>query len=189
MVELRIESLYKSAWKIFGFQHKQLVADRDRFRATLKRRLGHDLATLIQRHVDVSVGHLLVFPGVPNPEIMIMREFYELLAIEKSIEEIKQRIDYNAIFWDPVYELLPTLGLDWRHDVLRLIDGQKSPGHMPHENVTKFLAMVRSATQRVASEGGTEDDDIVEFYRKWRKELDQFLERAVKTGEPLYCDL
>jgi hypothetical protein len=40
------------------------------------------------------------------------------------------------------------------------------------------------ATQRI--EGSAED---VRFFQRWRRELVGFLERAVKVGEPLCCDV
>ena len=69
-------------------------------------------------------------------------------------------IDANAIFFDPNREVLGILGLSWRQDVLRLVDGKQSPGYMPVKNVQKFLAMVRGATQRIKGEDGA-DEEIV----------------------------
>ena len=189
MVELRIESLYRAAWAVFQFQHAQFVADRDRFRTRLQRRLGQEVASDIQRHVDVSLGRRLnAFSDVPNPKIMIMREYYELLGLETALQEIERRIDANAIFHDPG-SLLPTLGLSWQQDVLRLLDGQVSPGYMPPKNVKKFLAMVSHAEQRVPAEDGIEAEEMAAYFRKWRQELVAFLERAVKVGEPVWCRL
>ena len=114
-----------------------------------------------------------------------MPEFYELWSIEKTVEDIKRQIDANATFYDPTGELLLTLGLSWRQDFLRLMDGQMSPGYVPLKNITKFLVMVRKAKQRIRGE----DEEIVNFYRQWRWELIQFLQRAMQVGEPLFCDV
>ena len=191
MVELRIEKLYDSAWKLFGFQYDQIVAERDRFRTRLQRRLGREVAAQIQLHVDVSLGRRLnVFSDVPNPKIMIMREYYELLGLEKALQEIERRIDANAIFYDPG-SLLPTLGLSWHQDVLRLLDGQVSPGYLSVFNVKQFLRMVNDAEQRVPAEDGIEGsaEEMAAYFRKWRQELVEFLERAVKVGEAIWCRL
>lgn len=188
MATLKIKSLYESCWKLFGFQHEQLVAERDEFRAGIERHFGPEMASDIQRHVDISLGRLLACPDLPNPEIMILREFYELLALEEALEEIKRRIEANAILYDPG-SLLPTLGMSWRQDVLPLIDGQTSPGYMPVKNVETFLAMVKNAEQRIPSEEGVEGSANDDYFRKWRRELIDFLVRAVKVGEPVWCDL
>ena len=84
---------------------------------------------------------------------------------------------------------MPTLGLSWSENVLPLLDGQKSLGYMPIENVKKFLAMVRRATQRVPSEEGIDGPANDDYFRKWRRDLIEFLERAVKFGEPIWCRL
>ena len=189
MAQLKIETLFSAAWKVFGFQHAQFVADRDDFRAQIERRLGQDVASQIQLHVDVSLGRRLnISSDVPNPKIMLMREYYELLGFEKAIQEIERRIESNAVFYDPG-TLLPTLGLSWSENVLPLLDGQKSPGYMPIENVRKFLAMVRGATQRVPSEEGIDGPANDDYFRKWRRDLIEFLERAVRFGEPIWCRL
>ena len=187
MATLKIKSLYESCWKLFGFQHKQLVAERDEFRAEIGHRLGQKTALEIQRHVDISLGRLLACPDLPNPKVMILREFYELLALERAAEEIERRIDANAVFVDPG-SLLPTLGMSWRRDVLPLLDGQ---GHMPIENVKTLLGMVNNADQRLPFEDGIEGtaEETADYFRKWRRELTTFLERAVKVGEPVWCEL
>ena len=189
MVELRIEKLYESAWKSFGFQYDQIVAVRDRFRTRLQRCLDQEVAVEIRLHVDVSLGRRLnVFSDVPNPKIMIMREYYELLGLETALQEIERRIDSNGVFHDPG-SLLPTLGLSWQQDVLPLIDAQETPGYMPVQNVKQFLRTVSHAEQRVPAEDGIEAEEMAAFFRKWRQELVEFLERAVKVGEAMWCRL
>ena len=117
-----------------------------------------------------------------------MKEFYQLRAMEKTIEDIEYRIESNAIFCDPSGELLPTLGLSWRQDVLRFLQGQTSPGYMPLENIERFLATVRAARQRLKGNDRSDEESIKFFRGRWR-ELIQFLQRAVQVLEPLYCDL
>ena len=136
MATLKIETLFDAAWTIFGFQCNELVADRDRFRAEIERRLGLEVASDIQRHVDGALGRIQI--DSVNPEIIVRREFIELVALEKALEEVQRRIDANAVFYDLDHGVLATLGMSWHQDVLRLLDGQESPGHMPHKNVRKF---------------------------------------------------
>ena len=186
MAQLKIETLFNAAWEVFGFQHAQVVADRDDFQAGIERRLGQDVAAQIQLHVDSAMGRGQT--DTVNPTIMAMRETYELLALEQTIDEVRQRIDANAVFVDPG-SLLPIFGLSWHQDVMPLLDGQKSPGSMPIENVRKFLAMVRGATQRVPSEEGIDGPANDDYFRKWRRDLIEFLERAVKFAEPIWCRL
>ena len=62
MVQLQIQSLFTAAWKIFGFQYDQCVADRNRFVAKLQRRLGRAMADQIQNHVDISLGRVFATP-------------------------------------------------------------------------------------------------------------------------------
>ena len=106
MAQLKIETLFNAAWKVFGFQHAQFVADRDDFRAQIERRLGQKVASQIQLQVDVSLGRRLnISSDVPNPKIMLMREYYELLGFEMAIQEIERRINANATFYDPDHGL------------------------------------------------------------------------------------
>ena len=99
---------------------------------------------------------------------------------DAALQEIADRISANAMFVDPDDGFLPNLGLSWRQDVLPLIDGG-TPGNMAVENVKKFLEMVRN------TEGSAQtiSDDV----RKRRQELIAFLEKAVKLGEPIWCEL
>jgi hypothetical protein len=183
MTTFQIDTLLDGAWKLFGFQHQQLIADRDRYVAKLQHLLGHEMAEKIRRHVDASLGRLLPLPEFRDPEVMSMKEFFELLAMERSLLDIKRRIEENAVFYDFHLELLTTLGIS-EQDLCRLIDGQQSPGFIPVESVKKLMTMVLAAKQRVV---GDADDE--KFYRKRRKELVQFLQRALLVGEPLFCDL
>jgi len=173
MAKLHIMKLYDAAWKVFRFQWDEAVTARDDYKTRMKQRLGYETASDIQRHVDLALERLQA-NNVPNPRIMTMREFYELLALEKVLEEIACRIEANAKFSDPG-SLLPTLGLSWLRDVLPLLEGQQNPGYMPLENVKKFLGMVGSA------------EETADHFRKLRQELIEFLERAVRMGEPIWC--
>ena len=104
MTELRIKALHDDAtWQLFGFQFEAAVADRDNYRARIERRLGQDVAAKIKLHVDVSLGRRLnISSDVPNPKIMLMREYYELLGFEMAIQ-IERRINANALFCAPDY--------------------------------------------------------------------------------------
>ena len=88
-----------------------------------------------------------------------MKEFFEFLALERSLLDIEQQINVNAVFYDSHHELLTTLGIS-RQDMQDLIDGRKSPGYIPVENVEKLLTMVVGAKQRVIG-----DADDKKFYR------------------------
>ena len=139
MATLRIEILYHGAWAIFNFQVQELIADRDRYLARLKRRLGSEMAEKIVQHVEVSCGRLLPLPEYRDGDIMTMPEFFELLALEKTLLDIKRRIEENSVFYDFHLELLTTLGIS-EQELQRLIDGQQSPGYLPVENVQKLTA-------------------------------------------------
>jgi hypothetical protein len=180
MAELRIQSLYQAAWTVFGFQHDEAVADRDSLLAEIEESLGQETALAIRQHVDVALGRIQA-DDVPNPAVMAMSEFFDLLAAEMAVQEIADRISANAVFVDSDDDLLPSLGLSWRQDILPLLDGQKSPGYMPVQNAEKFLGIVRNT--KASAEKLSED------VRKWRQELVGFLERAVKLGEPIWCEL
>lgn len=180
MAKLLIKTLYRSVWSIFGFQHQAAVEEQKRFRSDIEKRLGQDTALKIQRHVDVALGRIQADEG-PNPAIMAMSEFFDLLAVEMALQEMADRISANAIFVDSDDRLLPSLGLSWQDDILPLLDGQQNPGKMPVKNVKKFLGMVRM------TEGSAEE--ISDDFRGKRRELVGFLERAVKVGEPIWCEL
>ena len=158
-MRLKLETLYDSVWQLFGSQHAEVVADRDDYRAKMKKRLGQD-ALKIQRHVDAALGRIQIDV---NPAVMSRREFFELLALEKTVQEVKDQIDANAVFLD-------TDGLVSTNDVVPLLDDH---GSMPVQNVKKFLTMVKTA------------EDETEGKRR----LIEFLERAVKAGEAIRCDL
>ena len=136
------------------------MADRDVYRAKLRLRLGSEAASQIERHVDAALGGSQIDV---DPAIMTRRETYELLALEHTIEEIADRIDANAVFFD-------TDGLLSTKDVAPLLDDH---GLMPVKNVKKFLETVKAA------------EDETEGKRR----LIEFLERTVKLGEPMRCDL
>ena len=117
----------------------------------------------------------------PNPAFMKMSEFSDLLAAEMAVREVAERISANAIFVDSDDSFLPTLGLSWKDDVLPLLDGRSNPGKMAVENVKKFLRMVRM------TDGSA--DEVSDDVRKRRRELIEFLVRAVNLGEPIWCEL
>ncbi len=180
MAKLCIETLHRSVWKIFGFQHEEAVADREFLLTEIGQNLGPKMASEIQHHVDVALGRIQADEG-PNPHVTAMPEFFDLLAAEMAVREVADRISANAIFVDSDDGFLPTLGMSWKDDVLPLLDGQKSPGQMSVQNVQKFLEMVRN------TEGS--DETISDDVRKRRRELVAFLEKTVNLGEPLWCEL
>ena len=160
-MKLTIKTLHQSVWQLFGFQHAEAIADRDDYRAKMEKRLGSETASQIQDHVDAAMGR--IHTDTVNPTVMRRREFCELLALEQTIEEIADRIDANAVFFD-------TDGLLSTKDVAPLLDDH---GLMPVKNVKKFLETVKAA------------EDETEGKRR----LIEFLERAVKLDEPIKYDL
>ena len=183
---LTIQSLYDARWQSYGPDYLTTIATREHFRTGIKRRLGQETASEIQRHVDAALGRIQA-DDVPNPQIMKLREFYDLLALEMAVQELECRIKAGCIFVD-ADGLLPTLGLSWDQDVLLLISGQENPGHVPPENVITFLGMVRGAEQRLPP-GEDTNSEIADHFKAKRQELIEFLERAVEVGEPVWCDL
>jgi hypothetical protein len=133
MANLCIKQLYDAAWKVFQFQHDLAVADRDCLKSEIEKRLGSEMVSEIQSHIEVALGRLQS-DDVPNPLIMSKSEFFDLLAAEMEIQEIADRIEANAKFSDPG-SLLPTLGFLWQEDrvcerslVSTLGITQKGPG-------------------------------------------------------------
>lgn len=123
---------------------------------------------------------------VPNPRIMRMRNSYDLLGMEMAVQEIERQIESKAVFFDPYINGLFPMSL--RERVLPLLDGGTSPGYMRPENVVRFLGMVHGADQRLPS-GEETNGEMADHFRRRRQELMEFLERAVKLGEPVWCDL
>jgi hypothetical protein len=95
--------------------------------------------------------------------------FSDPVALEQTIDEVRQRIDATAVFVD-TGSLLPALGISWAEDVVPLLDDH---GSMPVQNVVKFLAMV----------------EVAEDETEGKRRLIEFLERAVKLDEPIRRDL
>ena len=126
---------------------------------------------------------MLPLAELRDPDIMTMPEFFELLAMERTLADIERRIEANAVFYDYHYDLLNTLDIT-EQDVEDLIDGQQSPGHISVENVQTLMAMVLGAKQKVIG-----DADDRKFYRQRRRELVQFLQRVLLVGEPLFCEV
>ena len=182
MTTLSIKSLCDAAWKLLGFQQVDAIADRDDFRAEMEMNLGPETASEIQRQVDVDLGRLRC-DMLPTPESTAMsEEFFELLSLEAAIQETADRIDSAAIFNDADDRLLATLGLSWNDNVLPLLDERESPGHMLPNNVETFLAMVQTAKQQIPAE-----KESAECFRRRRRDLVRFLERAVKVGEGVWA--
>lgn len=85
------------ARRIFGFQHSEALDERDCFRARMRLCVGSAMASEVEQHVAVALGRVQS-DDPPNPIIMKMRAFYELLALEETIDEIERRI--NAVVAD-----------------------------------------------------------------------------------------
>jgi hypothetical protein len=180
--EIRIESLYDQAWASHGDDYRQAVADRDHFRSETRDRLGPEVAAEVQRHVDVALGRLMA-ADLPDLDPAAERRVHELLALERAVVEIEARIESKAVFFDAyVGGLFP---MSWWQDVVPLLP--ENPGVMPVGNVSKFLKMVKDADQRLPS--GDEGEGMAERFRERRRELIEFLEKAVELGEPVWCDL
>ena len=82
-------------WKLFGFQHDEAIRVRDEYRAKMRVRLGPEMASEVERHVDVALGRVQSDTR-PTPKVMIMREFYHLLGLEMAVDEIERRINATA---------------------------------------------------------------------------------------------
>jgi hypothetical protein len=186
--ELRIESEYDLAWKIHGDDHRHAVAARDHFRTQIELRLGPEVASQIQWHVDAAMRRFLA-DDVPDLDLAAERTFYQLLALERAVIEIEGRIEAGNSFFDPyhVNGLLPTLGLSWWEDVAPLLDGHENPGYLRPESVVTFLVMVRDADQRLPFGEGNEGK--ADHFPRDRRELIEFLERAVRLREAVWCNL
>ena len=184
--ELRIESEYDRAWEIHGDEYHHAVADRDNFQSETPDRLWPEVAAAVQRHVDVALGRLLA-DALPDLDPAAERAFQQLLALERAVVEIEGRVEARAVYFDPYNEngLLPALGLSWWNDVVPLLP--ENPGYMGPEIVRSFLGMVTVADQRLPR--GEEGDETAEEFRKRRQELVEFLERAIKLKEAIWCNL
>jgi hypothetical protein len=179
---LRIESELDRAWEVHGDEYRQAVADRDHFASETRDRLGPDVAAQVQFHVDATMGRLLG-DDLADLDPAAERRCHELRALEMAVVEIEARIESAAVFYDSyVGGLFP---MSWWRNVVPLLP--ETPGLMPVENVKKFLELVRGADQRLPSGDGGEE--TAEDFRERRRELVEFLERAVKLGEVIWCDL
>jgi len=179
---LTIESLYDRAWEIHGDDYRQAEADRDSFQSETRNRLGPKVAAEIQHHVDVALGQLQS-DDQPDLDPAAERRFHELLALERAVLEIESQVEAGCVFYDPyVGGLFP---MSWWQNVVSLLP--ENPGYMPVENVVKFLELVTDADQRVPSR--EEGDGTAKDIRKRRRELIEFLKRAVKLEEVVWCDL
>jgi hypothetical protein len=180
--ELSIESLYDRAWERHGDDYRQAVADRDNFRSESSGRLGPDLASAVQLHVDAALGRLLA-DDLPALDPAAERAYHQLRALERAVMEIEGQIEVGNTFFDPyIGGLFP---MSWWERVLPLLP--ENPGYMPVKNVVEFLEMVKNADQRLPS--GEDNEEMADDFRKRRQELIEFLERAVELGEAVWCDL
>jgi len=82
-------------WKLFGFQHDETTRVRDEYRAEMRLRLGPEMASEVERHVDVALGRVQS-DLEPTPKVMVTREFYHLLGLEMAIAEVESRINATA---------------------------------------------------------------------------------------------
>ena len=81
-----------AAWKIFGFQYQEAIIERDNFLKKIERCLGLRTASKVRHHVDVAIRRSRA-DAQPNPAIVKLPEFFELLALEMAIQEIADRIE------------------------------------------------------------------------------------------------
>ena len=197
---LTIKRLEEMARRWYGADIATARAERDRFKRKMRRWFGREGADRIERLVCVAID-----PAASGPVPYLSfaeRAFNKLVTLELAVREIESRVEAISSFADPysAEAVLPTLGLSWWADVRPLIQGPDHHGFMPAENVGRFLAIVKSATQqfpnkrKIEERGGTVDrgNDLEHWHDRFRCQrrlLIDFLERAVRLGEPLLCEL
>lgn len=177
--KLTIKSFYDAAWRMYGPQYREAITERNDLLAQVEAVFDPEVVQELQSEIDVALGRI-ENDELPDPKIITMPEYRELLVAETAIEGIVSRIEDSAIFVDQDGGILQTLGLSWRQDILPLVHDQKSPGYIEGENVKRFLSLVENAKEPLLFED--ENDGR-------QRTLIRFLQRAVEARKAIWCDL
>ena len=201
MAELTIKLIQKMAGRWYEGDIAAARAERDSFKRQMRRWFGREQADKVAKGVRIATD-----PDATGPMPYICpvaeRAFVKLVALELALKEIECRVDALATFYDPstADAVLPTLGLSWWADVRSLIQPPGHYGQMPIKNVKRFLQMVIDADQcfptrrQIEERDGTVDreNDMEQWhdrFRRKRRQLIDFLDRAVRLGEGIDCEL
>lgn len=198
--ELIMTRLDDLTWNLFAPQVAGARAARERFKRQMRRRFGEEKTSRIAQHAQAAADS--EFSPTPSLNVESQAAFWELLVLELRVREIESRIDSAASFYDPysVWAVLPTLGLSWWNDVLPMVEPPTGQGYMPIRNIKRFLGMVKQANQHLPTraemkeKGGMvdQDNDMEHWhghFRRQRRRLIDFLEKAVRIETPIFCDL
>ena len=188
------------AWRWYGSDITAAGIARDHFKRKMRRWFGREGADRIAKPVQVAVD-----PAVSGPVPYLPfaeRAFVKLVTLELALREIIGRLEALSSFHDPyaAEAVMPTLGLSWWLDVRPLTQGPPHSCFMPAENVRRLLKIVEEAVQQfpnrrqIEERGGTVDrgNDLEHWHDRFRcqrRRLVAFLERAVRLGEPIWCEL
>lgn len=198
---LTIRRLEEMAWRWYGSDIAAARAERDRFKEKMRRWFGREQADRIAQIAKVAAD---LEPSGPTPYLCPIADkaFAKLLSLELALVEITSRVEALSSFHYPytAKAVLPTLGLSWWIDIRPLVQGPDHRGFLPTEHVPRFLEMVTTADQcfpskkQIEERGGTvdRDNDLDHWHDRFRcqrRRLIEFLERAVRLGEPLWCEL
>ncbi len=198
---LTIKLIQEMAERWYGKEIAAAHAERDRFKKAMRRFLGQDRADRIARYVQAAVDPSVESP-LPYLDAIADKTFFDLLSLELALKEIEGRVDSLSTFFDPCTAdaVLPTLGLSWWVDVRPMIEPPGHYGQMPVRNVIRFLKMVKQADQcfptrrQIEERGGTVDrangmESWHDHFRRQRRQLIDFLDRAIRLKEPICCEL
>ena len=198
---LTIKRLEEMARRWYGQEIADARTERDRFQRKMRRWLGKEEANRIIQFVQAAADPSISSP-LPYLCPLADKAFVTLVSLELALQEIESRVESLSSFSDPytVGALLPTLGLSWWVDIRPMIEPSGHQGHMPIENVRKFLGMVTDARQVFPTQKQIEErrgivdrnNDLEhwhDYFRRQRRRLISFLERAVRIGEPICCSL
>ena len=124
------------------------------------------------------------------------------MTLELALKEIEGRAESLATFSIPALPMPSCLLSDYRGGLIYrpMIQPPSHHGQMSANNVRRFLKMVKQARQclptrrQIEERGGTVDpiigiDRWHEHFRRKRRQLIDFLERAVRLEVPIYCEL
>ena len=198
---LIIKRLEEMAWRWYGSDIAAAGVERDHFKRKMRRWFGREQADRIAQSVKAAADPEAIGP-MPYVCPVAEKAFVRLVTLELALQVIMGRVEAVSSFHDPytAEAMLPTLGLSWWVDVRPLVQGPVHNGFMPAENVVRFLELVERSEQhfpsrrQIEERGGTADrnndlDHWHDRFRCQRRRLIAFLERAVRLGEPLWCEL